>query len=277
MTGAKVMVGTSGGGFDLMTEAISLVGMAEVPLVIYLSQRPGPATGVATYTAQGDLHIARHAGHGEFPRVVFAPGDPRECEELVSQAFYFSQIFGIPSIILGDKHLAESFYTLIQKPKIERSRKLGGMMRYNSYEKDSVGSATENPEIINKNVEDRMRKSKEIKKRAESFKQFKVHGKHNSKNVIVSWGSTKGAILDSIADLDAAFIQVLHIEPFPDFKKELEGKNLILVENNSTGLLGDVIAEKFGVFIDDKNKILRYDGRPFLHDELKKEIEGRLK
>ena len=276
MTGAKVMVGTSGGGFDLMTESISLAGMAEVPLVIYLSQRPGPATGVATYNSQGDLHIARHGGHGEFSRVVLAPGDPKECVELTSQAFYFSQVFGIPAIVIGDKHLAESFYTLEEKGKIEHSRKLGGMIRYNSYEKDKMGSATENPEIVNKNVEARVKKGKEIQEAAKKFKQFNDYGKKNSKNVILSWGSTKGAILDAIGNLDARFIQVLHIEPFPNFKKELEEKNVILVENSATGLLGDVVAEKLGIFIDDKNKILRYDGRPFLHDELKKEIEGRL-
>jgi 2-oxoglutarate ferredoxin oxidoreductase subunit alpha len=277
MTGAKIMVGTSGGGFDLMTEGISLVGIAEVPVVIYLAQRPGPATGVATYTAQGDLHIARHAGHGEFPRVVLAPGDPKECQELTSQAFYFSQIFGIPSIVISDKHLGESFYTLTEKPKITPSRKLASMMRYNSYEKDENGSATEKSEIINANVEKRKEKAEKIKKESKKFNQFNSYGKKNSKNVILSWGSTKGVISDSIGDLDARFIQVLYIEPFPDIKKELEGKNLILIENNSTGLLGEVIAEKLGIFIEDKNKILKYDGRPFLYDELKKEIEERLK
>ena len=277
MTGAKIMVGTSGGGFDLMTESISLTGIAEIPMVIYLSQRPGPATGIATYTGQGDLHIARHSGHGEFPRVVLAPGDPKECEELTSQAFYFSQVFGIPSIVIGDKHLAESFYTLVEKPKIEHSRKLGSMMRYNSYEKDKHGSATEDPEIIKKNIEARVKKKEDIKDKARKFDQFNSYGKEKSNNVILSWGSTKGAILDSIEGLDVRFLQIMHIEPFPDLAKELEGKNLILIENNSTGLLGEVIAEKLGKFIEDKNKILRYDGRPFLHDELRKEIEGRLK
>ena len=277
MTGAKTMVGTSGGGFDLMTEGLSLAGMAEVPIVIYLSQRPGPATGVATYSSQGDLNIARHSGHGEFNRVVLAPGDPNECQELTSQAFYLSQIFAIPSIIISDKHLGESFYTLTEKPKITTSRKLASMTRYNSYEKDKEGSASEDPKIIKENVEARIKKGKEIEKEGQKFKQFKIYGNKNSKNVIVAWGSTKGAILDSIQDLDVKFIQVLYIEPFPNIKKEFENKNIILIENNSTGLLGGLIAEKTGIFIDDKNKILKYDGRPFLHDELKKEIEGKLK
>ncbi len=277
ITGAKAMVGTSGGGFDLMTEGISLAGLAEIPVVIYLAQRPGPATGVPTYTAQGDLNIARHSGHGEFNRVVLAPGEPNECQELTSQAFYLSQVFGIPSIIIGDKHLAESFYTLKEKPKIIPSRKLTSITRYNSYEKDKAGCASDDPKIINENIEKRIKKRGEIEKETKEFERAKIYGEKNSKNVIVSWGSTKGAILDAIEDLDVKFVQILYAEPFPEIKKELEKKNVLLIENNVTGLLGGVIAEKTGIFIENKNKILRYDGRPFLHDELKKEIERRLK
>ena len=299
ITGAKAMVGTSGGGFDLMTEALSATGMAEVPLIIYLAQRHGPGTGVPTYTSQGDLNIARHSGHGEFQRVVLAPGDPKECQELISQAFYFSQKFKIPVIVVGDKHLAESAYTLIEKPKITKSEKTISLIRFNTYEKDEKGSATENSEIIKKNFERRLEKQEEIKKEAKKFEQYKIYGNRNSKNIVVSWGSTKGAILDAIApcsletrdglkksskgviidtikNLDCEFLQILYIEPFPEIKKELEGKNIILIENNSTALLGNLIAEKTGIFIDNKNKILRYDGRPFLRDELREEIRRRM-
>ena len=240
ITGAKAMVGTSGGGFDLMTEALSLTGMAEVPLVIYLAQRPGPATGVATYTGQGDLNIARHGGHGEFPRIVLAPGDPKEAQELASQAFYFSQKFKIPSIVISDKHLGESFYTLTENPIITKSQKSTKLTRYNSYEKDKQGNATEDSEIINKNVEKRLQKVKQIEKESRKFKQYKIYGKKNSKNIIISWGNPKGAILDAIKDLDCKFLQILYIEPFSKILKEkLENKNLILIENNSTGLLAD--------------------------------------
>ncbi len=278
ITGAKTMMGTSGGGFDLMTEALSLAGIAEVPLVIYLASRPGPSTGLATYSGQGDLDMVRHAGHGEFVRMVLAPGDAEECQEITSQAFYFSQKFGIPVIILSDKHLAESLYTLKKNPVITPSKKSTFLKKYNSYESDKFGYMTENPDIVNKNVEKRLKKQKEIEKEAEKFNQVNIYGKDNSKNVVVSWGSTKGAIMDSIKDLDVKFIQILYLDPFPiKIKKELEGKNIILIENNATGQLGKLIAEKTGVFIEDKNKILRYDGRPFLADELKKEIEGRLK
>ena len=278
MTGAKSMVGTSGGGFDLMTESLSLSGMAEIPLVAYLAQRPGPATGVPTYNGQGDLNIARHAGHGEFPRIVIAPGDPIESQELTSQAFYFSQKFKIPCILVGDKHLGESFYTLMEKATITKSLRAMKLGRHTSYERDpKTGSATEDAEIVKNNVEARIKKSLDIKEEAKKFKQYNVFGNKNSKNVIVSWGSPKGAILDSMNGLDCKFIQILYIDPFPDeIKKELSGKNLILVENSATGQLAKVISENTGLFIEDKNKILRYDGRPFLADELTKEISGEI-
>ncbi len=278
ITGAKAMIGTSGGGFDLMTESLSLAGMAEVPLVIYLASRPGPSTGVATYTGQGDLDLARHSGHGEFNRIVLAPGDPKEAEELTSQAFYFSQKFKIPAIVLSDKHLAECLYTLDDKAIITSSKKSASLKRYNSYENDEVGSATENPEIIIKNVTERIKTGKEIEKEAEKFWQYFVYGKKDSNNVIVSFGSTKGAIMDAVKGLDCSFVQILYLEPFQaEVKKYFKNKNVILVENNATGQLGKLIAEKTGVFVEDKNKILRFDGRPFLADELKKEISRRLK
>ncbi len=288
LTGAKTMVGTSGGGFDLMGETLSLTGIVGAPLVFYLSQRPGPGTGVATYTGQGDLNIARHSGHGEFNRVVLAPGDPKESEELINQAFYFSQKFKIPSIVVSDKHLGESFYTIEGDSKIVSVPKKVEFGRHNSYEVDKEGSATENPEIINKNIQERLKIGKEIKKEAGKFEQYKIFGDKKANNVVVSWGSPKGVILDSIKDLNTQgghenlqtgfkFLQILYIEPFSEkIKKELEGKNIILIENNSTGQLGDLIREKTGVFIEDKNKILRYDGRPFLYDKLKEEIKRKL-
>ena len=76
--GVRSMTGSSGGGFALMTEGLSLAGMTELPVVIALAQRPAPATGLPTRTEQADLLFAIHAGHGEFPRVVFAPGSPEQ-------------------------------------------------------------------------------------------------------------------------------------------------------------------------------------------------------
>lgn len=282
MVGKKVMVGTSGGGFDLMTETLSLCGMAEIPLVFYLAQRPGPATGVATYTAQGDLNIARHAGHGEFPRIVVAPGDPIECQELTNQAFYLSHKFKTPSIVVSDKHLGESFYTLAEKPKMTNVNVLTKLSRFNSYEKDAEGSATDKPEIIEKNIVERLKKGWALDAEASKFEQYKVFGKKGSNNVVVFWGSTKGAVVDAIKELDCVAVQIKYIEPFPkEVLKELKGKNVILVENNTTGLLAGLIREKTGLLIEDKNKILKMDAREFRCDELKIKINrligGRLR
>lgn len=278
ITGAKVMIGTSGGGFDLMTEALSLSGMAEVPLIIILGQRPGTSTGVATYTSQGDLNLARHAGHGEFNRMILAPGDIKECQELVNQCFYFSQKYKIPAIILTDKHLAESFYSSNKRSKIIEVKKTTEMKRYNSYEKDAEGNATENSEIIKKNTLRRLKIKEEIEKETKKFSQYEIYGNKNSKNCIVFWGSTKGAVLDAINDLKISALQIKYIEPFPkEIEKILKNKKIILVENNSRAQLGELIKEKIGIEIEKENKILRFDGRPFLSDELKEEIKRRVK
>jgi 2-oxoglutarate ferredoxin oxidoreductase subunit alpha len=280
ITGAKTMIGTSGGGFCLMTEALSMCGIAEIPLVFYLAQRAGPASGVATYNAQADLHMARHAGHGEFPRLVLAPGDPVECQEITSQIFALTQKFGVPGILVLDKHIAESFYTTEHTPKIMKSKHQVRFGRFNSYEKDpKTGSGTEEAEIIQKNVEERKKKWDKLRKECEKCDGYKIYGKKNSKNCIVFWGSPKGAILDAIKGLDVCAIQILFVEPFPKKVEKIlkSKKNIIAVENNATGQLCDVIRENTGVLIPNKDRVLRFDARPFRCDELNAELRRRLK
>jgi len=277
--GAKTMVGTSGGGFDLMTEGLSLQGIAKVPLVVYLSQRPGPGTGVPTYTTQSDLNLALRGGHGEFPRVVIAPGDVIEAIEKINEAFYFAEKFDCLSIVLSDKHLAESEYGISGKPKLpikfKVTRKVPGeaIVKASSYEHDKDGNTTEDPGIVKQNQEERLERYYEIKKEISKFETYKIHGKKDGKKLIVGWGSTKGAILDAIEGKDYKFLQVLYMMPMdPKIKAEMQkAKEVILVENNLTGQLGRILREKTGVKID--HKILKYDSRPFKSDELKKELE----
>jgi len=281
--GAKTMIGTSGGGFDLMSEGLSLQGITELPLVTYLASRPGPGTGVPTYSTQGDLNIALRAGHGEFPRVVIAPGDPKEAIEKTNEAFYLANKFNCLSILLGDKHLAESEFSTNKKPhkplKITRKGKLPGksIVKVSSYEHDKYGNTTEDPKIVKQNQENRLKKYNNIKKESKKFEMIKIYGKKNSKKLIIGWGSTKGVILDAIKDTDYKFLQVLYMKPMSDqIKKEIQKANkVVLVENNLTGQLGRIIREKTGIEI--KNRILRYDSRPFLCDELRKEIRKKLK
>lgn len=276
ITGAKTMVGTSGGGFCLMTEVLSMCGISRIPLVFYLAQRAGPASGVATYTAQADLQMARHSGHGEFSRLVLAPGDPVEAEELTSQIFYLTQKFKVPGILISDKHLAESYFTTEKKPVITKVGHLTKFGRYTSYEQDpKTGSGTEDAKIVKKNVEERLKKAKLLAQECEKFSGYKVYGKKDSKNVIVFWGSTKGAILDAIKDLDVCAIQILYVEPFPLKVGAIleKKKKIVSVENNATGQLCSIIREETGVLIGEK--ILRYDARPFLCDELRDEIKKK--
>jgi len=276
LTGAKSMLGTSGGGFDLMTEGLSMAGQAEIPLVLYNSQRPGPGTGVPTSTAQGDLNMVRHAGHGDFPRVVLAPGDITECEELISQCFYLSQKLKIPCIFLTDKHLSESYYTSEATPKIIKSQKTTSLKRYNSYEHDENGNLIETPTEIQKIISKRINKFNILKKEISRFKQYKIFGKRNSNNVIISWGSTKGAILDSIQGLNVKYIHITHLFPFAKgLEKELKNKKIITIENNSNSQLSELILENTRFRIT-KN-ILKYNGLPFYTNELKEELKRILK
>lgn len=288
VVGKRVMVGTAGGGFDLMAESFSFIGQANIPLVFYLAQRPGPGTGLATYNSQGDLNLALYAGHGEFFRLVVAPGDNEESIKLTNDAFYFSHKYRVPSIILTDKHLGES-KSLFEKDKflkqvkeVKSSVKIGE--RFNSYEHDKQNRnvETEDAAITKANFDARMKKQKDIEKETDNLEVIKIYGNKNSKNLILSWGSAKGAILDALSEnkLDAKFVQVLYMSPFPA-KQVLAGinkaKKVLVVENNSESPLSRLIAEKTGVLIEDKNKILRYDGRPFFSDELAEEIKGRLR
>jgi len=282
-SGARTMVGTSGGGYDLMSEGLSLQGMSQIPLVVYLASRPGPATGLPTYSMQGDLEIALRSGHGEFPRIVVAPGDPDEAMEKVNEAFYLSEKFGALSILLSDKHLAKSEFSIFSKNKktlpvvVKRLIPGQGVVKVSGYESDADGLATEDPKIAIKNADNRLKKYQAIKKECQKLEMIKIYGKADSKNLVIGWGSTKGAIVDAIDGEDFKFLQVLYMMPMSNqIKSEiLAAKNVILVETNLTGQLGRLIREKTGLKIE--KRILKYDGRPFKSDELKQELLNKLK
>lgn len=285
--GAKVMVGTSGGGYDLMCEGLSFQGMSEIPLNVYLCSRPGPGTGVPTYSMQNDLDVALRGGHGEFPRIVIAPGDPIECIEATNEAFYFSEKFGCLSIILSDKHLAESEFSSDKKEnkiipfKVTRDIPGKKIVKASSYEHDKFGNTTEDAKIAHVSADARIKKYQNMKKECAKFDMIKTYGNPKAKNLIIGWGSTKTAILDALDSIDKSiqtgkgdykFLQVLYLKPLSDeIKSEIEkAKNVILVEQNVTGQLGRLIREKTGIKIE--RRILKYDGRPFYCDQLREKI-----
>ncbi len=294
--GARTIVGTSGGGFALMTEALSLAGQGELPMVIVESQRPGPSTGVPTYTMQGDLAFVVHAGHGEILRVVLAPGDADEAFYTTGLAMNLAWKFQIPAFVLSDKHLSESIFSFeadLDKVKPEKPllwNNQGEYKRYidtqngisplafpgnpsaivkaTSYEHDESGITTEEPEAISRMQRKRLRKRKALEDELEKYETVNVYGNPDSKTALLCWGSTKGACIEVAEALDLKVVQPLILEPLPveALKKALSGADKIIdVEVNATGQLAKLVAGH-GFCIDDM--ILRFDGRPFTVDVL---------
>ncbi len=292
--GFRSACGTSGGGFDLMQETCSLAGMSEVPLLVIVSQRMGPSTGVPTHTSQSDLQLVRFSGHGEFLRIILAPGDPEEAYLLGAEALNLAWKYRSLVIVLLDKHLSESLATsfldfskisakigLASGRKIEEKKGLvfPGMknvvVKAASYEHDEKGISTEDPLVIKKMQEKRFKKLQFLLKEQKSKETVKVYGDKKSKNIIICWGSVKGAVLESLKHLKkpAKVVQPLWLEPLDTgkIKSYLKGaKKIIDVEGNITAQLSSLIREKTGIEI--KNKILKYDSRPFEPMELAKKI-----
>lgn len=304
--GARSAVSTSGGGFALMVESISMAGITELPVVIYLGQRPGPATGMPTWTEQGDLLFAVHAGHGEFPKVVLTPGDINEMIELTAKAFDIAEIYQIPVIVMSDKLICESHKSeykedivnisanyqpdngkTVRKTSQEKylryklsddgiSERLlpgqpGQFYQANSYEhlEDSHTSEEALPRV--QQVDKRSKKTETYLKN--HFQMPRIFGNIDEAEIIfVSWGGNKGIITDAqkmLSDKKTAYIHFTHVFPLdverikPLFK---EGKRYILIENNSHAQFGKLLRMETGIEI--KEKLLKYDGRPFWPEEI---------
>jgi 2-oxoglutarate ferredoxin oxidoreductase subunit alpha len=303
--GARTMVGTSGGGFALMTEGLSLIGQCECPVVFVMGQRPGPSTGLPTYTAQSDLFFVLNAGHGEFVRLVVAPGDPDEAFRLTGLAMNLAWKYQIPAFVITDKNLAESTFSFESKgdevareaPSLWRGE--GQYRRYdrgqgsvsplafpgdsratvkaNSYEHDQYGITTEEPEETAAMAEKRLGKRAGLAADIERVEAVKVYGKQDSPVALLAWGSTKGAAVEVGEELGVRVVQPLVLEPLPadQIRRALEGATRILaVENNATGCLARLLA-CHGIKAD--RTILKYDGRPFTVDDLRKRVEDALR
>jgi 2-oxoglutarate ferredoxin oxidoreductase subunit alpha len=312
VAGVRSMVATSGGGFALMVEGLSLAGMIEVPLVIDLGMRVGPATGMPTYTEQGELLFAVHAGHGEFARIILAPGDAEEAYHLTIDAFQLADKYQVPVFVLTDKYLNESQWCMklshFQKPVVIDRGKLifgdtgkpeGTFERYdtsvtdgvsprsvpgtkngqyyaNSYEHDGTGHVTDNAEKRRAMVEKRLRKVQSI----EAVVPPPVtYGDTDAEVLLVTWGTTKGAVISAMEALRSqgkkvGVVTFPWIYPFPvAATKELlaKAKRTIVIEQNATGQLAWLIRAETG--IDIAEKFIKYDGRPWLPEELLEKLQ----
>lgn len=304
--GVPSMVGTSGAGLDLMGETISLAGATETPIVILDVMRVGPSTGAPTYTEQSDLNLALNIGHGEFPRIVLAPGDVEEAFEVSAKALQFAWWYQTPVIILSDKHISESARTTDlpfsnNYPMMVKTydKELDGtyhrykitpdgispyappstpyvVVHVNSTEHTEEGYSSSLPETLTKMKEKRVRKMKTIEDDFKLMRFINVFGEGSV--AVVSFGSPKGAILEAIENLGIKFVQVVSLEPFPTdaVLEELKGvKKIISVEQNSFGQFADLFERKTGLKID--KRILKYDGRPFSPWALRSMFEEVLK
>lgn len=305
-TGARAMVGTSGGGFALMTEALGLATLTETPIVMVNVQRGGPATGMPTWTEQADLQFMLHAAPGDVPRILLAPGDAQEAFEMGAEALNIAEKYQLPVIILSDKFIAEGSTTVpkfdSKKIKINRGKLLtqvqlnkikeyrryklaedgisprtvpgmpGGLYIANSDEHDPYGFSCE--ESKNR-IEQADKRNQKLKTFAAEMPQPKIYGNKNAKNTVVIWGSNKGVLLDAYEELDKKKqknIRIMHIKyiwPFPaEFVEKTlkQSKKTLIIENNSNHQMANLIRQETGMQMD--KIILKYNGRPFFREEI---------
>lgn len=300
--GARAMTTTSGGGFALMGEALSLSGMTETPAVIYLAQRPGPATGLPTRSEQGDLNLAIYSGHGPFPRVVLAPSCLKECINYGYLAFELADRFGIPAIFLSDQYLADSismiedvdFASYEQRRYIVKTQE--GYERYADTkdgisprgipgfgdglicsvgdEHDERGQITEDYNMRERMVAKRARKNNELIKEAIPPE---VYGEGDI--AIVGWGSTKGSISEALQNLNNPDLAQVHFAwVYPLSKEQLSVlgnfSHIIVVENNADGAFANQLRLHD---IKIYNQILQSNGFNFFADQLTLMIEESIK
>jgi 2-oxoglutarate ferredoxin oxidoreductase subunit alpha len=294
--GARAMVTTSGGGFALMTEGLSLAGMLESPIVIHLAQRPGPATGLPTRTEQADFELALYAGHGEFPRIILAPGKVEDGFYLTQKAFNLADKYQVPVFILTDQYFIDSYYNTacldlsdiniekhIVKTNVNYKRYkltangisprgipgLGqGLVVVDSDEHDEAGHITEDLDLRKRMVNKRLSKLELLKN---EIIPPELTGPQDYEDLVVCWGSTYNVVKEAVENLSKENIAVLHFKqvyPLPNetVKYLQKARNIIIVENNATSQFSKLI--KLNTGIDIKNKILKYNGLSFYVEEL---------
>ena len=300
--GARGMVTTSGGGLALMTEGISLAGMLELPLVVHLAQRPGPATGLPTRTEQGDLNLALYAGHGEFPRIILAPGRIEEAFSLTRRAFDLADRHQVPVFILTDQYFMDSYYNLppFDLSEVEVERHIvetdAGYQRYrltesglsprgvpgfgrglvaaDSDEHDQEGHITEDLDLRVKMVDKRIRKLQLLE--AEAVPPVLV-GPEDYRTLVIGWGSTFPPVREALEELgrdDLAFLHFGQVYPLPAeaavyLKKA--GKRVV-IENNATSQFGRLVSLETG--LDIHEQILKYNGLPFSVEEVMEKLDN---
>jgi 2-oxoglutarate/2-oxoacid ferredoxin oxidoreductase subunit alpha len=305
--GVRSMAATSGGGFALMQEAVSLAGMTETPVVIAVSQRPGPATGLPTRTEQADLNFVLYAGHGEFPRIIFAPGSIGEMIALTRKSFALADRYQIPVFILTDQYFADSvqiweeeisldvdsreYQEFDQTYKRYRLTEDGispltfpglseALVKLDSDEHDEEGKITEDEGLRIRMVDKRRNKIALLRKEAVSPT---FYGDLNAAVFILCWGSTQHIVKEAAEKLTGEgisaavlhFGQVYPLTPEMVAQYRLAEKRLIGVENNAGGQFARLMKSELGLAVD--RSVLKYDGDCFTVEELYQTLKSILR
>jgi len=309
--GVKAMVGTAGGGFCYMTEGLGFASVAELPLVVFEGMRPGPALGMPTWTAQGDLAFVLSASQDEFPRIVLTPGDAEEAFLLVQKALDLAEKYQLLVIVVSDKYLAESRFTM-PKPKTSYSHERMGIdtkpqadesgfyPRYrtdqpvsqrtlpgtanggyiaNSYEHDKYGFATEEGPERAAQMEKRMKK---MELATSGMPEQYYEADAQPQVTLLSFGSTKNPIraareLLHEEGIESAMLNFSWLWPFPkdQVTKVLNsGSKILVVEGNYQGQLARLITQETGIKVSDQ--LHRYDGRPFFAEDIVSYVKGTM-
>ena len=304
--GGRAMITTSGGGFALMTEGVSLAGMLETPMVLHIGQRPGPATGLPTRTGQEDLQHVLNAGHGEFARIIFAPGNPQDAFYLTQKAFNLADKYQIPVFILTDQFFLDSHYSIpdLELTKIENEKQFvkttreyqrykltddgisprgipgfgNGLVNVDSDEHDEDGHITEDVHFIRpKMVQKRLFKRLEMLRR--DIIEPELIGDKEYKTLVIGWGSTYGVIKEAVENIgrdDIAFIYFKQVYPLNEEMGEIlrKAEKTILLENNATSQFGKVLKLELNFDVDEK--FLKYNGMPFSVEEVTAFLEEKI-
>ncbi len=296
--GARPIITTSGGGFALMEEAISLAAMTETPLTIHLAQRPGPATGLPTRTAQEDLNLVLHAGHGEFARAIFAPGDSVEAFVLTQRAVALADRYQIPTFVLTDQYFVDSLTMApaeafifddvrkeIVKTDLHYKRyaltKSGisprgvpgygdGFVCADSDEHDESGHITEDLALRIQMVDKRRKRLRQLAKEALLPIRSGARGA-NAKIAFIVWGSNKAVAQEAMVLSGRKDLTVLHFAQVYPFNPRVGAglrkfDKIVVLENNATGQFADLLIAETGITVD--HRIVKYNGAPFTVEEV---------
>jgi 2-oxoglutarate ferredoxin oxidoreductase subunit alpha len=298
-TGVRSMTATSGPGQALMTEAIGLAGVLEIPIVVIECARTGPSTGMPTKTEQSNLNHLIFSGHGEIPRIVLSPGTVEDSFYLTAEAFNLAEIFQCPVFVLTEQALCQSKATLprldMTRVAIERGKLLTEPVVFGEYKRfafsqDGVspralpgleggmhlaaGSEHNEAGVITENTRNRARMMEKRMAKLEAARAVLppplLHGDPAADVAILGYGANRGPICEAqmrLANEGVAtrFLELRTLWPFPEeeVRAFLHGaRHAFVVENNFTGQLERLVRYVVGP-LDHVQRVLKYDGRPF--------------